>query len=180
MKKLVLLVLGFILLFSTAAEAGFGNSFWGGFWGSTIANSLYQPPPPSPTVVVVQPQQSAPQGMPSNATFIGKVVGIQGNTITVRDDRGRTANFFIYSSTKNYMGKPIEANDYVEISPTGSRFDMIEWINIVSPVAANSGGNGGTVDDVETRLKKAKSLWEQGLITEEEYKTAKQKILNDL
>ena len=40
--------------------------------------------------------------------------------------------------------------------------------------------NGGAVDDVETRLKKAKSLFEQGLILEDEYKAARKRILNDL
>jgi hypothetical protein len=191
MKRLMLLVVVVMMLFSTVAEAGFGSSFWGGFFGSSVANSLSQPP--APTVVVVQPQQALPPTVNGfaplpNSTIIGKITGIQGNNInptsfalTLQDGQGRTYNFTTYSSTQNFMNKPIELNDYVEISPTGSRFDMIDWIKIASPVAANSSsGNGGAVDDVETRLKKAKSLREQGLISDEEYNAARQRILNDL
>lgn len=135
-------------------------------------------PPPSPAVVIVNPQPQQPQinvDQTSNYNFIGTVTAIEGNAITVQDQRGATSTFKTSSATRNLMGKSIEVNDEVEIIPTGPRFDIIDSIRLVAPVGATVSGG-----DVESRLKKAKSLLEQGLITEEEYKAARQRILNDL
>lgn len=174
MKKFLLFTL-IAMLFIGKAEAGGG--YWNGFWGGVIAGSLVQPPPPP--VVIVNPSPQEPQYVYDQGpiyTFIGTITAIEGNVITVQDQRGATSTFKTCSTTKNLMGKPIEANDQVEIFPTGARFDLIDSIRLAAPVVGNVSGS----DNVESRLKKAKSLLERGLISDKEYDAARQRILNDL
>ncbi|MFI5296238.1 MAG: SHOCT domain-containing protein [Thermodesulfovibrionales bacterium] len=180
MKRVMFLAVIVMMLFSAVAEAGWGSSFWGAYAGSSLANSMAQPP--APTVVVVQPQQSNPPQYPTTQpipSIIGKIVAANWDSIILKDQAGQTYSLRFYSASKNLTGKTITVSDeLLAVSTTGASGDMIDTISFapLQQQQPNSSDNG----DVESRLKKAKSLKEQGLITEEEYTAARKKILQDL
>jgi hypothetical protein len=112
-----------------------------------------------------------------------------GSTITINADKGNNAGVIVIKDlpleeSKQFYSvlQEIERNWWEK----KRKLDLEEKravaggsnISMTAPQGAASPSPGG--DDVESKLVKVKSLFDKGLITEEEYKTRKEKLLNEL
>ena len=85
---------------------------------------------------------------------------------------------------EDYM---LEVNDYVLSRPIHAELDCGEGVGsevsaqeIQEPVSAEGATDAGARSEVENRLRQLEDMFNRGVITESEYKTTRERILNEL
>ena len=148
------------------------------------APAATQAPAPAPAVAKAEPARDVPEYVP------GMVARVSSNRLNVRQGLG-TAHAAVYSVKQ---GTPLlvlqRQSDWIQVRDQEQREGWTAaWLTfpdasvspeMFEPAAVKAAGQSADPSDPIARLERLDRLFEQNLITEEEYNLLRRKILEDL